>query len=344
MKIRQLFEAEGEFRSRASEETVMSKETLMTMKDETVPDWEMLDHRILTARYFARNHRQAVEFVDFINRVSEYLDHFAEVTQDVAEVTVKTTTSDTNSLTILDFALAKAIDEYAKNNDIEQERIQGNFEESACPRTRASKCQCESINKITEAEDTVTAYCVLEHSDTVLGTILFKQTAGGPTFIAGRITGLEPGEHGFHIHQFGDMSEGCESMGPHYNPEGVDHGDLDQGHVGDLGNITADDSGTATVKIVAERVDLTGEQSVVGRGIVVHADPDDLGQGGDAESLKTGNAGDRLACGVITLKETVQEEAAGVGIVTKQNATADVPVGGEYQNVKKLFPKKRKKK
>jgi len=119
---------------------------------------------------------------------------------------------------------------------------------------------------------------------------------------------LEPGEHGFHIHQFGDMSQGCESMGPHYDPEGVDHGDLDQGHVGDLGNITADDSGTSTVKIVAERVDLTGEQSVVGRGIVVHADKDDLGKGGDAESLKTGNAGDRLACGVITLKETVEED------------------------------------
>jgi len=131
MKIRQLFEAEGQFRSRASEEAVMNKDTLMTMKDETVPDWEMLDHRILTAKYFAKNHRQAVEFVDFINRISEYLDHFAEVTQDVAEVTVKTTTSDTNSLTILDFALAKAIDEYAKNNNIEQERIQGNFEEAA---------------------------------------------------------------------------------------------------------------------------------------------------------------------------------------------------------------------
>ena len=53
---------------------------------------------------------------------------------------------------------------------------------------------------------------------------------------------------------------------------------------------------------IAERVDLIGDRSVVGRGIVVHADPDDLGQGNDAESLKTGNAGDRLACGVIKLR------------------------------------------
>ena len=196
----------------------------------------------------------------------------------------------------------------------------------ACPRTRASKCQCESVSQITEDQQEITAVSVLEHSDTVKGTILFKQTGDGPTFIAGKITGLTPGEHGFHIHEYGDMSQGCESMGPHYNPEGVDHGDLDQGHVGDLGNIVADRSGTATVKIVAERIDLTGEQSVVGRGIVVHADPDDLGQGGDAESLKTGNAGDRLACGVITLKENLDE---GVGsTLAKLGLVGAVAAGG----------------
>jgi Cu-Zn family superoxide dismutase len=179
-----------------------------------------------------------------------------------------------------------------------------------CPRTKAASCQCESVNKITEAQETVTAVCVLEHSDTVEGTILFKQQANGPTLIVGKITGLEPGEHGFHIHEFGDLSQGCESAGGHYNPDGVDHGELQQGHVGDLGNITADDSGTASIKIVADRVDLIGERSVVGRSVVVHADQDDLGKGGDAESLKTGNAGDRLACGVITLKETIKENFA----------------------------------
>jgi len=177
----------------------------------------------------------------------------------------------------------------------------------SCPRTRAASCQCESVNKVTEAQETVTAVCVLEHSDEVEGTILFKQQANGPTLIVGKITGLEPGEHGFHIHEFGDLSQGCESAGGHYNPDGVDHGDLDEGHVGDLGNITADRSGTASFEIVAERIDLIGERSVVGRAVVVHKDEDDLGKGGDAESLKTGNAGDRLACGVITLKENVSE-------------------------------------
>ena len=73
--------------------------------------------------------------------------------------------------------------------------------------------------------------------------------------------------------------------------------------MGDLGNVTADDNGVADFTIVAKRVDLVGDRSVVGRGIVIHKDTDDLGRGGDAESLKTGNAGDRLACGVIVLKE-----------------------------------------
>ena len=172
-----------------------------------------------------------------------------------------------------------------------------------CPRTKAESCQCKSLNKITEAQETVTAVCILEHSDTVAGTILFKQQANGPTLIVGKITGLTPGEHGFHIHEFGDLSQGCESAGGHYNPDGVDHGDLEEGHVGDLGNITADEDGVANISIAAKRVDLTGERSVVGRAVVVHSDKDDLGQGGDDESLKTGNAGDRLACGVITLKE-----------------------------------------
>ena len=129
------------------------------------------------------------------------------------------------------------------------------------------------------------------------------QKPGTPTLIKGRIEGLKPGEHGFHIHEFGDMTDGCASMGGHYNPDGVDHGNLESGHVGDLGNVTADDSGVADFTIVAKRVDLVGDRSVVGRGIVVHADVDDLGRGDNEESLKTGNAGDRLACGIIVLKQ-----------------------------------------
>ena len=172
-----------------------------------------------------------------------------------------------------------------------------------CPRTKASQCQCEALS-ITEAESkNVIAQCQLEHSDTVKGNIVMMQkSSGGPTVIKGTITGLEPGKHGFHVHEFGDLSKGCESAGAHYNPDGIDHGDITKGHIGDLGNITADESGTADVKIVAKRIDLIGDRSIVGRSLVVHSDIDDLGKGGDEESLKTGNAGDRLACGIIVLR------------------------------------------
>lgn len=178
----------------------------------------------------------------------------------------------------------------------------------SCPRTRAASCFCERISGLQEEEQDIIAVCTLEHSDTVSGTVLFMQRGGSPTLIRGKIMGLTPGEHGFHVHEFGDLSKGCESAGGHYNPDGVDHGDLEQGHVGDLGNITANQQGVAEFSIVAERIDLQGERSIVGRALVVHADVDDLGKGGDAESLKTGNAGDRLACGVIVLADTGKED------------------------------------
>ena len=175
-----------------------------------------------------------------------------------------------------------------------------------CPVTRSTGCQCDRLERINEAEETIKAIAQLEHTvGDVQGAIKFKQKPGQPTIIKGIVKGLTPGKHGFHIHEFGDLSKGCESAGAHYNPDGVEHGSLQQGHVGDLGNIIADKSGTARFQIKAERVELS---DVVGRAIVIHADEDDLGKGGDEESLKTGNAGERVGCGVIRLKEVVEEE------------------------------------
>ena len=158
----------------------------------------------------------------------------------------------------------------------------------------------------------IVAKCGLEHTEGKIGVghFLFKQEPGKPILLVGRVTGLTPGKHGFHIHEFGDLSDGCKSAGGHYNPDGVDHGDIDKGHAGDLGNIVADENGTAEVSLVLKRVDLFGDRNIIGRAIVVHADEDDLGKGGDAESLKTGNAGDRLGCGVIRL--ATLEESYGV--------------------------------
>ena len=177
-----------------------------------------------------------------------------------------------------------------------------------CPRTKERNCQCESLNTISEAEEIVKAVVQLEHVEgDISGSIVLKQEPNKPTIIRGQIKGLEPGMHGIHIHEFGDLSDGCDSAGGHYNPDGVDHGDLMQGHVGDLGNIVADEQGVASFKIVARRVDLSGDRSIVGRAMVIHADEDDLGKGGDDESLKTGNAGERLACGVIRLRKGIEE-------------------------------------
>ena len=119
--------AEGKFRENDIEEFVPNDQALDDLKSKYLPDWEMLDHKNLQAKYVAKDHRHAEEFVEWINRLSEKMDHFAEVTQDVAEVTVKTSTFDVKGLTILDFQLAMQVDNYAATNEIEQVRMQGNF-------------------------------------------------------------------------------------------------------------------------------------------------------------------------------------------------------------------------
>ncbi|CAG0915344.1 unnamed protein product [Notodromas monacha] len=123
---------------------------------------------------------------------------------------------------------------------------------------------------------------------------------------AGTISPLKPGQHGFHIHMYGDFSDGCTSAGGHYNPLKADHGSPDNNkkdrHIGDLGNIEAGYDSTANIHVVDKLVSLAdgGKYPIGGRAIVVHEKPDDLGRGGDAESKKTGNAGARLGCCIIT--------------------------------------------
>jgi len=150
----------------------------------------------------------------------------------------------------------------------------------------------------------------LEHSavavivgDGVKGVIRFHQTGDptSPVELSGNITGLTPGSHGFHIHQLGDTSNGCASMAGHFNPLQLKHGAPTDSyrHVGDLGNIEAGNDGVAIVKITDSQLSLNGLNSIIGRGVVVHAGRDDMGRGGDEGSLKTGNAGGRVGCGVV---------------------------------------------
>jgi len=147
------------------------------------------------------------------------------------------------------------------------------------------------------------AVCVLK-GDKVNGTVWFTQEGDGkPVNVKGEIKGLAAGLHGFHVHEFGDTTDGCTSAGPHFNPLGKTHGgpgDAER-HVGDLGNVTAGADGVAKIDVKDAQISLLGANSVVGRTMVIHADPDDLGKGGHELSKTTGNAGARVACGVIGL-------------------------------------------
>ncbi|PQQ11461.1 superoxide dismutase [Prunus yedoensis var. nudiflora] len=150
----------------------------------------------------------------------------------------------------------------------------------------------------------VKGVAVLGSSEDVKGTINFIQEGDGPTTVTGSISGLKPGLHGFHVHEFGDTTNGCLSTGPHFNPDVKQHGSPEDEirHAGDLGNITVGDDGTANFTIIDKQIPLTGPQSIIGRAVVVHADPDDLGKGGHELSKSTGNAGGRVACGIIGLQ------------------------------------------
>ncbi|KAG0044260.1 Superoxide dismutase [Cu-Zn] [Gryganskiella cystojenkinii] len=150
---------------------------------------------------------------------------------------------------------------------------------------------------------TVKAVCVFPKNDkNITGTIHFTQeNEAGHVHVKAELTGLTPGEHGFHIHEFGDNTNGCMSAGGHFNPHGLTHGapTAHVRHAGDLGNITADAHGKAVLDTTDHLLKLIGPHSIIGRTVVVHEGVDDLGLGGHELSPTTGNAGGRLTCGVI---------------------------------------------
>lgn len=136
--------------------------------------------------------------------------------------------------------------------------------------------------------------------NTTAGTITFAQT-GDTVTITGTVSGLTPGDHAMHIHEFGDASSADgAAAGGHYNPEGHAHGapSATVRHAGDFGNITADASGNATINITVNNLTIAGlKNPIVGRGLIIHAKPDDFTQ-------PVGNAGPRVGVGVIGIAKT----------------------------------------
>jgi Cu-Zn family superoxide dismutase len=157
-------------------------------------------------------------------------------------------------------------------------------------------------NKVTENEQKCTlAICVLQptQGNSTSGMVTFVQTSDGVKVTAD-IKNLSTGKHGFHIHECGDCSapDGSSAKG-HFNPESKSHGapmDMMR-HEGDLGNVIADSSGTAHFEYVDKTIMLFGNHSILGRSIIVHKSEDDL------KTQPTGNAGARIACGVIGFKQ-----------------------------------------
>jgi Cu-Zn family superoxide dismutase len=132
----------------------------------------------------------------------------------------------------------------------------------------------------------------------VQGTVTFIRQ-GTKTRVEAKVTGLTPGSHGFHIHEKGDCSAADgSSAGGHFNPTGASHGGPDDAshHAGDLGNLEADNTGSADYTKTFDNLAFDGDASIIGKAVIVHGGADDL------KSQPSGNAGNRVACGVIERK------------------------------------------
>jgi Cu-Zn family superoxide dismutase len=172
------------------------------------------------------------------------------------------------------------------------------------PHLSAQPAPASQPNPHASAWATVSELVAVIHptaSNTCSGTVRFTQ-AGDQVKVVAELSGLTPNQqHAMHIHEFGDgTSPDGMSAGGHYNPEGHQHGlpVTAMRHAGDLGNVKADASGKAHYEIEVDNISLVGlKNPIIGRGVIVHAKPDDGGQ-------PVGNAGGRIGCGVIGIAKS----------------------------------------
>lgn len=134
---------------------------------------------------------------------------------------------------------------------------------------------------------------------TASGTVNFTQRGDGAVDVEVHLTGVPEGVHGFHIHEKGDCGDNGNAAGGHYNPTGTPHGapSDDAHHAGDFGNVTADPQGVVHANFTTRSITVAaGPNTAVGHAVILHANPDDL------KTQPTGNAGGRIACGVVQMK------------------------------------------
>lgn len=132
---------------------------------------------------------------------------------------------------------------------------------------------------------------------TVKGTVHFTDVGDGNVEVQADLTGVPPGTHGFHIHEKGDCGNNATNAGGHFNPTGMIHGapDAVSHHAGDFGNVTAEANGEVHARFTTHSISLKSGDATyaVGHAVVLHANPDDL------TSQPAGNAGARIACGIV---------------------------------------------
>lgn len=134
---------------------------------------------------------------------------------------------------------------------------------------------------------------------TASGTVTFGQLADGAVFVTVDLMGVPPGVHGFHVHDKGDCGDNGNAAGGHFNPATTAHGapSADPHHAGDFGNVTANAAGRVHTDFTTRSITVeAGPNSVVGHAVILHANPDDL------VTQPTGNAGARIACGIVEMK------------------------------------------
>jgi Cu-Zn family superoxide dismutase len=176
---------------------------------------------------------------------------------------------------------------------------------------------------------------------TVSGTATLSELPGALK-VSVQVSGVAPGTHGLHIHQFGDCGNQGNAAGGHYNPEGAPHGFLPtdgfaKAHAGDFGNLEAAADGTGSIELVLTGLSLSGgPHSVGGRAIILHEKADDFGQ-------PTGNAGGRIGCGaiVITGDGALESSAKPVPTAAPAPATVEAPPPAPAKPSEGVRPKDR---